>query len=66
VNGPDRGSVAWGVVFCVLGVAFLLDALDVWEVRMGVLVPLLLIVAGIVLAISAAWPRSTPPPGGDR
>lgn len=54
----DRAALSWGAVFCVLGVAFLLEELGVWRVHIGVLLPLLLIVAGIALAVSAAFPGS--------
>jgi hypothetical protein len=52
----DRAAVAWGAVFCTLGVAFLLDELGVWRVQLGVVIPLVLIVAGLALAVSAAVP----------
>ena len=52
----DRPALTWGAVFCALGAAFLLEDLVVWQVHLGVLLPLLLIVAGIVLALSAAFP----------
>jgi hypothetical protein len=56
VNRLDRAALAWGAVFCTLGVAFLLEEAGVWQVRLGVLVPLLLIIAGVVVALSAASP----------
>lgn len=52
----DRAAVAWGAVFLTVGLAFLLDELGVWRVQLGILVPLLLIVAGLALAVSAAVP----------
>jgi hypothetical protein len=54
----DRAALTWGAVFATLGVAFLLDELGVWQVHLGVLLPLLLIVAGLALALSAAFPRA--------
>ena len=49
----DRGSVLWGLVFVTVGGAYLLDALDVWVVRATYLLPVLLIVAGLAVAVTA-------------
>jgi hypothetical protein len=51
----DRLSLVVGVLFVVAGVVFLLDALDVWELRVDYLVPLGLIVLGLVV-LASAWP----------
>lgn len=48
----DRSALVWGAVFTVLGGTFLLEEAGVWSVRAGVLVPVLLIVAGLVLVLS--------------
>ena len=57
--GPDRRvdrlSLAVGVLFVLAGVVFLLDALDVWQLRVDYLVPLGLIVLGLVV-LASAWP----------
>jgi cytochrome c oxidase subunit IV len=45
-RGLDRGSLVWGLLFTVVGLTYLLQALGVWEVRGEVLLPILLIVAG--------------------
>jgi cytochrome c oxidase subunit IV len=58
MNRLDRPSLVWGAVFCTVGLAYLLQELGVWDVRLGVIVPLLLIVAGLALALSAALPRT--------
>jgi protein-S-isoprenylcysteine O-methyltransferase Ste14 len=55
VRGADRLSLVAGVLFVLAGVLFLLDALDVWELRMDYLVPLGLIVLGLGV-LASAWP----------
>jgi cell wall-active antibiotic response 4TMS protein YvqF len=51
----DRLSLAVGVLFVLAGVLFLLDALEVWRLRVDYLVPLALIVLGLVV-LASAWP----------
>jgi hypothetical protein len=51
----DRLSLVVGVVFVLAGVVFLLDALEVWELRVDYLVPLGLIVLGLVV-LASGWP----------
>jgi fatty acid desaturase len=51
----DRLSLVVGVLFVVAGVVFLLDALDIWRLRIDYLVPLALIVLGLVV-LASAWP----------
>jgi LiaI-LiaF-like transmembrane region len=51
----DRLSLVVGVLFVVAGVVFLLDALEVWKLRVDYLVPLGLIVLGLVV-LASAWP----------
>jgi hypothetical protein len=55
VSRVDRLSLAVGVLFVLAGVVFLLDALDVWQLRVDYLVPLGLIVLGLVV-LASAWP----------
>ena len=55
LRGADRLSLVVGVVFVLAGVLFLLDALEVWRLRVDYLVPLGLIVLGLGVAASA-WP----------
>jgi uncharacterized membrane protein HdeD (DUF308 family) len=57
MNGArvDRLSLVVGVLFIVAGVVFLLDALDVWKLRVDYLVPLGLIVVGLIV-LASAWP----------
>ena len=54
-RGADRLSLVAGVLFVLAGVLFLLDALDVWELRIDYLVPLGLIVLGLGV-LASAWP----------
>jgi Domain of unknown function (DUF5668) len=51
----DRLSLVVGVLFVIAGVVFLLDALEVWELRVDYLVPLGLIVLGLVV-LASGWP----------
>ena len=51
----DRLSLVVGVLFVLAGVVFLLDALDVWKLRVDYLVPLGLIVLGLAV-LASAWP----------
>jgi len=54
----DRLSLVVGVLFILAGVVFLLDALEVWELRVDYLVPLGLIVVGLVV-LASGWPLRT-------
>jgi hypothetical protein len=51
----DRLSLVVGVLFVLAGILFLLDALEVWRLRVDYLVPLALIVLGLVV-LASAWP----------
>jgi hypothetical protein len=55
LRGADRLSLVVGVLFVLAGVLFLLDAMDVWKLRIDYLVPLGLIVLGLGVRASA-WP----------
>jgi cytochrome c oxidase subunit IV len=58
-RGIDRSALVWGLLFTVVGLTYLLQALGVWDVRGEVLLPVLLIVAGgAVLATGFAGDRS--------
>jgi hypothetical protein len=52
---PDRLSLVAGLVFVAAGIVFLLDALDVWNLRGDYLVPIALIVLGVVV-VASGWP----------
>jgi hypothetical protein len=55
LKGADRLSLVVGVVFVLAGALFLLDALEVWKLRIDYLVPLGLIVLGLGV-LASAWP----------
>lgn len=55
---PSRSGVVMGVFFLVAGVAFLLDRLDVWNLRVRYLLPVLLIALGIAVLIGGRPPRT--------
>ncbi len=59
LRGTNRLSLIAGVLFVLAGVLFLLDALEVWRLRVDYLVPLALIVLGLGVAASA-WPQRRP------
>jgi hypothetical protein len=57
-GGPgrvDRLSLVVGLLFVLAGIVFLLDALEVWTLRVDYLVPLALVVVGLVV-LASAWP----------
>ena len=55
----DRVALAFGVAFVVAGVLFLLDGLDVWELKVSYVLPVFLIALGVGLL---AGGRSKEPP----
>ncbi|MFP4514138.1 MAG: LiaI-LiaF-like domain-containing protein [Acidimicrobiales bacterium] len=57
----EHGALVAGVVFVVIGAAFLLQELDVWEVRLPHLLAVLLIGLGAALLVDRSPDRS---PGG--
>jgi cell wall-active antibiotic response 4TMS protein YvqF len=59
VNGRTfhTGSVVWGLIFIVLGVLFLLDQLDVIDLRAAYVLPVVLIVIGVAFLVSGAASR---------
>lgn len=54
----DAGGVIAGLVFIALGVIFLLDRLDVWELRFDIVWPAVLIGVGVVVLVGALLRRS--------
>jgi hypothetical protein len=54
----DRLSLVVGVLLVLAGVVFLLDALEVWRLRVDYLVPLGLIVLGLVV-LASGWPAGS-------
>jgi hypothetical protein len=45
------GSVVWGLIFIVLGVLFLLEQLDVFDLRAAYIFPVVLIVIGVTVLV---------------
>ena len=60
-RGVDRLSLLAGIAFVLAGIAFLLDALDVWSLSGDYLVPIGLIVVGVVV-VGSAWRTDRRPP----
>lgn len=55
----DRVGLAFGVAFVIAGVLFLLDRLDVWEMKAAYVLPIFLIALGAAILLGA---RSKQPP----
>jgi len=47
----NRGSVVAGVFFILVGAAFLLEELDVWNLRAVYVLPVLLIAIGVAVIL---------------
>lgn len=60
----QRRSLLSGLMFIVLGVVFLLEALEVFELAPATLWPLLLVVLGIVVLAGTGRDDEGPPQGG--
>jgi hypothetical protein len=60
-GSPDRVGLAFGVAFIVAGVLFLLDRLDVLDLKVSYVIPILLIVLGLSIVILG---RPKSPPAG--
>jgi hypothetical protein len=58
----DVGAIVAGLVFAGLGVAFLFDQLDLWELRSEVIWPAVLIALGAAIALGALFRRRPAPP----
>ena len=56
----NRGAVIWGLIFVVLGVLFLLDQLEVINLKAAYILPVVLIVIGVTFLISGAASRRRP------
>ena len=51
---PDLTGLGFGVFFVLVGAAFLLHELDVWELQFSYLFPLLLIGVGVSMLVGWA------------
>jgi hypothetical protein len=47
----SRSALVTGVFFAVAGIVFLLEALDVWDLSLRVLGPVLLITLGVAVVL---------------
>jgi hypothetical protein len=56
---PSRGALGGGIFFILVGIAFLLDELDIVSLSAGYLIPALLIIFGAVI-IFESRPRRGP------
>lgn len=55
---PSRAALAFGVFFIAAGAAFLLEALDVWDLELRMLAPALLIALGFAVLVGGRTGRS--------
>lgn len=55
MRSPDPAAIIAGVIFLVLAGAFLLDSLDVWELRAVVPLGIMLVGLGVAIIASALW-----------
>lgn len=55
----NRSALVFGIFFIVAGVAFLLDRLDVWNLRVRYLAPVLLIAIGIAILLGGRGSKSS-------
>ena len=51
------GSLVWGLIFIVLGVLFLLEQLDVFDLRAAYIFPVVLIVIGVTVLVGGTLTR---------
>jgi hypothetical protein len=56
---PSRPALVTGVFFVAAGIAFLLEGLEVWDVSLRVLGPVLLITLGVAILLGG---RTRQPP----
>lgn len=50
-RGLNRAALVFGAIFVVAGAAFLLEQLDVWDLKLRHLAPALLIVLGVAVLL---------------
>jgi len=56
------GTFTAGLIFVIIGIAYLLDALEVWQVNVARTWPLVLIAAGVVVILNARRGHPSVPP----
>jgi len=54
----NAGGVIAGLIFIVLGAALLLEQLDVWELRLQVVLPAFLVGVGVLIVLGALLGRA--------
>ena len=57
-RAPNRGALVAGIAFVVAGVAFLLEALDVWDLDLRTIAPAALIGVGLAILLGGRSRRS--------
>jgi hypothetical protein len=55
----NRGSIVAGVFFVLVGAAFLLQELDVWDLRAAYVFPVLLIALGVAVLLGGTGRRES-------
>jgi hypothetical protein len=60
----DRVALAFGVAFVIAGILFLLDRLDVWEMKASYVLPVFLIALGVAILVGVRSKRPPAPPAG--
>ncbi|MEW6059204.1 MAG: DUF5668 domain-containing protein [Actinomycetota bacterium] len=63
-GGMNRSALAFGIFFVLGGVAFLLDRLDVWDLRARYLLPSLLVALGVAILVGGRAGGSDSPAVG--
>lgn len=58
----DRVALAFGVAFVVVGILFLLDRLDVWDLKASYVLPVFLIAIGVAILVGSRSSRPPAPP----
>lgn len=56
-SGFSPGAALCGLVFIALGALFFLEAVDAIDLELDLLLPAAVIVLGLAVVLSAAWPR---------
>jgi len=57
----DRAALAFGIAFIAGGVLFLLDRLDVWELKATYVLPVILIALGLGILLGGRSKGDEPP-----
>lgn len=60
----DRTALAFGIAFVVAGVLFLLDRLDVLDLKASYVLPIFLVALGVGILLGGRSKEPPPPPVG--